>query len=170
MWRSDGHWVNFIILLNAIHVQYGISDARIWWSLSQSVICDFINLLNAVHVMCNIDLKDLKLISWGQSNLKQKHCYFASVWEEKIKTKKNESEFLRAWPCWFAPHQWRAEKDWLVMHSRLLPHNLALFINYNGIDTDYLYRLLSTKWQHSWSCLWQVSDIDFQQTGWEIQF
>ena len=39
-----------------------------------------------------------------------------------------KSELPRAQPCWFALHQWGAEKGWLTTYSIHLPHMPNLYI------------------------------------------
>ena len=72
----------YIILLNAIHVQYGLSDARIWWSRSQSVICDFYKFTKCCtcHVQCKFRGPETDFMGAVKPEAeKKKPCYFASV-------------------------------------------------------------------------------------------
>ena len=54
-------------------------------------------------------------------------------------------ELLRAQPFWFALYHWRAQKGWLVTY--LILSNVCWSCSWH-----HFYRLLDTKWQHSWSC------------------
>ena len=122
------------------------------------------NVIKQKHLLIKFFL-NLKELKW-RGNLVWKGQQSAGLIRLFCQQKKRVfalTELHRTPSCWFALHQWRAEKGWLKMYLTPLPHIPALFMS-----------LMGTTMQDSWSCFFNFQMSVFHNTiskaGWETEW